>query len=677
MKWFIVILLGFGIWGLGFAAPRAQAACGCAVGSPCKYVRPDTTDYHYDFTYPAPAGAGKFGGTIQNTIRVYCDTAIEADSVFAVKSPICGSTPEIAPACAIMIDPESGDHNPWQLTCYGAEFSYAEQSDPNAISKKVPEGKLSPVFSRSINYKGKTYSGVEQVLWCNSLAFCCARSDVACEPPATTYPDFREPTFPLDSWIVSDPNPPATICGAPSGSGESRLWIPHLRNISALATLLQSMFNPSPSSFGNNAQPATPGQDTSSSLDNPAAVTTRITLHQGENDATRIVGEEGNNSSLIVGKPAPPPLYSFDGSSSDNTPYNNSGFCSIADTRINPGDDLLGPRIETDLTYTQKYTYDYRPSSGCVADNAEVNRLTQTCCSGSILHGTEGAGKFTREFDYCGTTPGIRRDTAGQIAVFTKTPLVEYIYDVLVVGPQSVIKRLFPQGNPPKFTETPSEAKFTASGGDKLKVAGQAGATPTLYFPHLGSLYDYFLVGLQKALRPGVAGLSAQAGTSDQSLADIAARYGVPASFLDAIWFIETGRAGSGSNCNCVGDSACGPMQIGGVAYRQVTKDGESLDRCQLPDAFELAARILLHKKYCTLSSCAYDKNNPTSAGGISSTEYYVVARYNGSDDCSPNDETECRWGRGYSYCDAVRAIENKLPLPPSGDIDACNRLKQ
>lgn len=74
----------------------------------------------------------------------------------------------------------------------------------------------------------------------------------------------------------------------------------------------------------------------------------------------------------------------------------------------------------------------------------------------------------------------------------------------MVVGPQSVIKRLFPLGNPTEFKEIPSSANYTARApdADQMLVGGKAGQPPVIYFPHVGSLYEYFLRGLQKALRP-------------------------------------------------------------------------------------------------------------------------------------------------------------------------------
>ena len=215
--------------------------------------------------------------------------------------------------------------------------------------------------------------------------------------------------------------------------------------------------------------------------------------------------------------PLPISLYSFN---DPNLPYKASGFCSIADTRANPGDDLLGPTIVSSLTYTQKYTYETAPHpDGCKEDNyniSETERRSGTKCCSEY----EGNGYYsltpqvtvvpnligTEDVYYkCATRAGNDYPTKGRAVVYTKTPLIEYIYDSLVVGSQSVLKRIFPKNLPKEFKEIPSQASFLAEAtgvnqeGSRVNIqAGNGSATPTIYIPHLGSLYEYFLQGLQK-----------------------------------------------------------------------------------------------------------------------------------------------------------------------------------
>lgn len=492
----MVFFLGFEIWDLGFAAPRAEAACWCSDATYCTCANTKKTDYYVNrqVGFDSKTKTSQFA-------TIYCDSQAELDSEFRQAMPVCGGSPEILPYCAYKIDttlPDGIDTH--SVTCYGIEFFKGTTNIPSSIPENKLQQMNGPVVFTYTDGSTKEFgdSGTNEVLWCNSIAFCCARGDIKCS-------DDDVPKVTADSYCTNNiPHLPnqtkASTCTGPSGAGESRLFIPHLKNISFLATLLQSIFNPAPSSLSNNALPAP--KDEPANVSNPDVVTTKIQYHQGLDDNTQIVNQKDNNSSLKVNAPAPSPLYNYNGTRQ----YQQSAYCSIADTRVNPGDDLLGPKIETTLRYTQKYTYDAFPSANCVADSGETDSPA-LCCSNKAagVPATE-AGVFPGSHDkryICGTLPGNRYKTEGRIAVFTKSPLVEYIYSTLVTGPQSVLKRIFPQGNPTEFKEIPGEAKYvaTAPGADLLKV-GSNSDTPTIYVPHLGSLYDYFLQGLQKALRP-------------------------------------------------------------------------------------------------------------------------------------------------------------------------------
>ncbi len=478
-------------------------SCWCSDATYCTCANTKKTDYHVNRT----VGTDPKTKTAQ-VVTIYCDSQAALDSEFRQAMPVCGGSPEILPYCAYKIDTTLPDNiDTHSITCYGIEFF---KGTTNIPQQYFPENKLQQmngpvVFTYTdgskVEFGG---SGTNEVLWCNSVAFCCARGDIKCS-------DEGVPKVTADSYCTANIPPipgqtkPST-CTGPSGAGESRLFFPHLKGISFLSTLLQSMFNPAPSSLSNNALPAPKNEP--ANVSNSDVVTTKIQYHQGIDDNTQIVNQKDNNSSLKVNANAPPPLYNYNGT----PPYKTSAFCSISDTRVNPGDDLLGPNIETTLRYTQKYTYEAFPSKDCVADNG-VTDSPPLCCS------NKAAGVPAREDGYfpnthdkryiCGTLPGNRYKTEGRIAVFTKSPLVEYIYNTLVVGPQSVFKRIFPQGIPGEFKEIPGEAKYSASAvgtnqeghSVDLKV-GESSDTPTIYVPHLGSLYDYFLQGLQKALRP-------------------------------------------------------------------------------------------------------------------------------------------------------------------------------
>ena len=619
--------------------PSAGAACYCQDPSVCRCSTTKTTPFSTTLNYNK-AGAGKF--QISTSLKIYCDTPEEVNSLDAVRAPVCGSSPEVISTCARGPGPSEA-----YWTCWGSSVASGTMST-NLNPLPGPKGIKDYSFSGGFTFNGIARNAQGSVRICADNVNCCGNinncfaGDIPGTP--TSCPD-QNPSI----------TPPADICGAvpgkdSQGSGESRLWFPHLRNISALSTLLQTMFNPFPSLFGKNAEPPAPQ---SAALDNSAAVTTRITLHQGKDDDTPIVNQSDNNSSLREGQPAPTPLYNFGGSG----PYNQSGLCTISDAKSNPGDDLLGPKITTRLTYTQKFTYKTAPRPiGCRPDNSIItgddrDKKGVKCCSEFSGSGGYSALPPSRISDpqanrggqnltlyRCATRPGQDFPTQGRAVVYTKTPLVEYIYNTLVIGPQSILKRLFPQGNPKEFKEISAKAEYVADATgvnqDDLPVnlkAGDGSTQPTIYFPHLGSLYEYFLVGLQKALRPLtslVPPVSSQPvpdnspqrtcvydeGQLQAAAVAAANQYRVSKAALLAISKIEGSNKyvpGQAYTCAANSSGAVGPMQITNYTYLEsgpnfisseerlplnyfaCDDQGSKLNRCNIYDAMTMSARLL------------------------------------------------------------------------------------
>lgn len=123
----------------------------------------------------------------------------------------------------------------------------------------------------------------------------------------------------------------------------------------------------------------------------------------------------------------------------------------------------------------------------------------------------------------CPAWPTTDLTSAGRIAVYTKTPLIERIYDTLVASTSSVLRRFIP--HPPEGVDLSSQfktgratipgstyAQYSATSPDLHNVSVTAGnnGAPSLYFAHLGSLFNHFLgnggvlenLNLQCFLRP-------------------------------------------------------------------------------------------------------------------------------------------------------------------------------
>jgi len=496
---------------------------------------------------------------------------------------------------------------------------------------------------------------------------------------------------------------------------DSRLYFPHVRSVDVLSTLLASTFRPG---YKFNTKELNAVVNNLPDDTNPPQYPQYDYLRPGENS---------RNTQVIPNSPAPAPLINYGG-------YDQ--MCDLSEVRVNPGDSLVGSAVTARLGYTQVFRYTPRNSAvppGEIGLLGSCGTLTGSDCANQIIppDGQDPNAKCQSPYvcecvdylsnlsdgyyciDRTGGPPKNKLPTEARVGVFVKSPMLDLIYTTLVTGKDSIFNRFFPkrgQWEDPRpggkdipaaadavysgtglgFTAPETGQTYEAPQSDSGVTTGKHTSDAKIYFKHLGSIMDYFLgagqdnKNLQRLLRPqgfSSGSLGTFPPTSNANLQQVADQYHVPAEFLDAIWYLESGRGASGSNCSNCATGACGPMQIGIGAYNNVTDPSENLDRCNLPDAFIIAARVLLDKKYCTIqtaSTCTSLHANPATAyltvGSVSSNEYYPTARYNGSDGCWGNNETKIRWGNCtnssdastcYSYCDAVHCVVTNPSSPP------------
>ncbi|HEX6977134.1 MAG TPA: hypothetical protein VF185_02115 [Patescibacteria group bacterium] len=179
--------------------------------------------------------------------------------------------------------------------------------------------------------------------------------------------------------------------------------------------------------------------------------------------------------------------------------------CNTQDVRINPGDNLYGDlpkdgnQITGNLNYDATFSckFERKTDQACV-DNCKGD---QTCAAA------------------CTHTNGCSKDIYVSLAIYTKTPKAQEIWDRLVDGEMSVFKKIFPKAGPNSPVESikdiPAASKvvYTSTTDEaKAGMTGRGGAEAQLFFPHIGSLEEYFLKGIQQALRPKDVGETAIAG---------------------------------------------------------------------------------------------------------------------------------------------------------------------
>lgn len=183
--------------------------------------------------------------------------------------------------------------------------------------------------------------------------------------------------------------------------------------------------------------------------------------------------------------------------------------CEIVESRApNPGDDLYGELekeyesegLQNDLylggtlKYSGQFTCTFipTPDEACVLECADDPTCISTC---------------TVTYNKC------EINAAAAISLYDATPNAENVWSRFVNGSMSIFRRFYPKvgKNTPveKIEDIPAESwashysdtpNVEVLAGDPSK--NRPGSQARIYFPHLGSVYDYFLKGIQTALRP-------------------------------------------------------------------------------------------------------------------------------------------------------------------------------
>lgn len=360
-----------------------------------------------------------------------------------------------------------------------------------------------------------------------------------------------------------------------------------------------------------------------------------------------------------------------------------NGDCRLLNVRSNEGDNLFAEVPPNSYTVTVDYEF------------------TKIKCHESYL-------------EYVGPNDDIprwRQDCDGQayveLVTQTKTPYTKDLFTETTAGSASTFRKMFPKvgegapveciANIPTVTKATYELTQGDEKGTEMKIESADRKTTyepenaELHFPYIGSVYEYFLKGIQTALRPKGYGEPITNGDYCKSLEDgdcsfdmdkinkaiqnAASKYNVPASLLNAIFEIEMAdEIADPSSYMCEENEAgaAGVAQVVKSTYDLVTCANEKMEddigmcaeynpklsRCNIDDAFELMARILIYKAG-RFRSC-------TSTSGISESEkevwYNAACNYYGShnpDQLTINyaneiPESEKRQNGDMNYCDIV-----------------------
>ena len=181
--------------------------------------------------------------------------------------------------------------------------------------------------------------------------------------------------------------------------------------------------------------------------------------------------------------------------------------CSTVEVRSNAGDDLFASHLTGDLSYTATFNCVFDPPtntdkpSGCTCVNGFYTG--ETC--GSLID-KECNSQTSQK---CSKKVNINLSTESNI------PLVDDVWSRLVAGSMSVFKKIFPktntEGSVGKIIDIAGSSNITYSG------TGMDTSNTDLKIPHVGGVSEYFLKGIQTALRPKGYGESLSFAENDIS----------------------------------------------------------------------------------------------------------------------------------------------------------------
>jgi len=149
--------------------------------------------------------------------------------------------------------------------------------------------------------------------------------------------------------------------------------------------------------------------------------------------------------------------------------------CKIVDVRHNEGDQLFGEVVTADVSY--KATFD------CTFQTTEI----KDPATGKVI-GCTPVGTCTKPLTF-----------ASKIDV--ETPKIDELWTKTVAGNASILKRIYPKigvGTPiENIKDIPGVSPVVHNTSIEL-----LSTNPEIQFPHIGGILEYFLKGIQTALRP-------------------------------------------------------------------------------------------------------------------------------------------------------------------------------
>lgn len=358
-------------------------------------------------------------------------------------------------------------------------------------------------------------------------------------------------------------------------------------------------------------------------------------------------------------------------------------YCKTLDVRSNEGDDLFADSIKGDLSYKAKFSCsfeemdeDVETGSQCTENNGDAECVPESWeCFEEYGSGSTAGCDSGYKCGF-GCTQSCTKNIDINLSTESKTPEIEDVWARLVAGPMSVFRRIFPkintEGSFGQLIDMPGSTNITYTGTN----VAVSQATTDLKLPHVGGISEYFLKGIQTALRPKGYGETitffgeiSPETKDDKDVCTIADKYNIPCCQLKGVMETETGGGlfmGTDScdthygTFSCCHGSVCGPAQIACGQYNAFAGN-DRLDMCSDAGAAELLSRAMLLKLCQADGHCtSYDWSKwgiyILAHYQIPDGDYTAAAYFYGlQNGCIVTACSQFRWGAGLGYCDSIK----------------------
>ena len=246
------------------------------------------------------------------------------------------------------------------------------------------------------------------------------------------------------------------------------------------------------------------------------------------------------------------------------TDVSTKASCNDVEVRSNKGDKLFATQLTGNLHYDVSFTCEFNLNTSSCSKSGGSCIDPKYCCPGYDCNSQNVCVLSSTSPTPPSLAQTCTKDIYISLSTTSNTPKADDVWSQTVAGPQSIFKRMFPKtnvaGGVGQIIDIPGSTNITYSG------RGISQQNADLKFPHIGGISEYFLKGIQTALRPK--------------------GYGEPITFAPA-----SGTTTSELNCDQSAPGVELPNTIGKDELKQLAKDWTGVEGNHVSECYNDVVR--------------------------------------------------------------------------------------